>query len=563
MKKTIIISGAAGEGINTVEMFVEKIFKKAGYEIFAYKNYMSRIRGGFNYSVITVSDKPIYSNESKADFYVALNEKSFEAIDELCKNEATLIAMDELKKSVDESHLKNKEIVWLSGEEIRAIGKMKMGFGMVALGFLLKTFSIDEKWIDSIAHKKWPEAIRQSNQDWVKLGYEKGQKCIEGANPEKTKGKIVINGNQAVAMGAMSAGLGFYCAYPMAPSTGIMNTVALYQKQKNIMVEQAEDEIAAAMAAICAGATGVRAMTSTSGGGFSLMVESLGFAGVGEVPVVMCNVQRPGPATGLPTRTEQADLSFVVTASQGEFPRIVLAPTSIEEAFYTTFRAFDLAERFQLPVILLTDQLLADSVQSIPRFKTDDLVIHRYLADAEDKNYKRYQLDQIEGKWKYPRHDDQQIIMTDSHVHDEEGFITESEYYANGLKEKYLKRMEHVERALDPPKLYGDESYETLFIAWGSTYGALKDAVDELLLEGEKVAMLSFTDVYPLREDVLDPYIKKETTWIQVEGNGTNQFGKLLRMATGLKWQHAIQKYDGRPFTAEYIIKAYKEAKNG
>lgn len=551
MRKTIVIAGAAGEGINTVEMYTEKLLKKAGYDVYAYKNYMSRIRGGYNYSAITIADHEVFTADEKADWFVAMNGLALENAQDQVKTDALVIAPSDLLGSEP----KGLKVVWLE------VPKQKNAFGMAALGYLLKTFGIEDSALNALNNAKWTQAVNQQNMDMVKIGYDLAQAQV--VSNRKDDNRIVLNGNQAVALGALSAGLGFFCAYPMAPSTGIMNYLAANDRKTNIIVEQVEDEIAAAMGAIGAASNGVRAMTATSGGGFSLMVESLGFAAVGEVPVVICNVQRPGPATGLPTRTEQADLSFVVTASQGEFSRIVLAPRTIEDSFYTTFRAFNLADKYQVPVIILTDQLLADSVQSIERFQTQGLEIERHLLHEVVEDYKRYDMENLYGNRKYPGIDGSTLIMTDSHVHDPYGYITEEAHYAIAIKDKFLNRNKAILKDLQAPLLYGDEAYETLFICWGSTYGALKEAVDGLNEKGHKVALLSFTDVFPLDEEVLTPYLKAGVSLINVEGNGTNQFGKLLRMETGVKWTHSINKYDGRPFTRDYIIEAYEVIKNG
>lgn len=552
MRKTIVIAGAAGEGINTVEMYLEKILKQSGYDLYSYKNYMSRIRGGYNYSTITVSDEPVFSADLKGDYFVALNKEALLAAKDQMTSDGVLLASSLLKTQSD----LDSEVVFIEDASLKTLSKSKNAFGMAAVGYLLKVFGVVESGLEKIRNKKWSDAVNEENMALAKAGFDL-------ANAVHTSGKvdekrILLGGNQAVALGALSAGLGFYCAYPMAPSTGIMNYLMVQDKKANIIVEQAEDEIAAAMAAIGAASNGVRSMTGTSGGGFSLMVEALGFAAVSETPVVICNVQRPGPATGLPTRTEQADLAFVVTASQGEFSRIVMAPQTIEDCYYATFRAFNLADKYQVPVMILTDQLLADSVQSVKRFDTQSLEIQRHLLQEPVENYERYAMGNLFGNRKYPGIDESTLIMTDSHVHTPEGYITESEEFAVKLKDKFIQRTEAIKSDLEKPKFYGVDDYDTLMICWGSTYGALKEAVDEINASGAKVAMLSFTDVFPIAEDILDDYVKADTKIINVEANGTNQFGKILKAETGVKYHYSINKYDGRPFTRAFIKDAYE-----
>ncbi len=558
MKKTIIVAGAAGEGINTVELFIEKILKKSGYEIFSYKNYMSRVRGGYNYSTIVISDQPVFATVDEADIFVALNREAHDNANVQLVKGGLLITGEESPNPLVISNVlsftKNK-----FPEEVKG----KNAFSMAAVGAVLKIFGVVDTMLSEVSNKKWKEEVNIDNQKAVAWGYSQIG-SVHTPNPSLVSQKrMLVGGNQAVALGALSAGLSFYSAYPMAPSTGIMTFLSTYEKEMNIIVEQTEDEIAGIMAAVGASSNGVRAMTGTSGGGFALMVETVGFAAVSETPVVVCNVQRPGPATGLPTRTEQADLAFVVTASQGEFSRIVLAPLTVEDAFYVTHRAFNLADKYQVPVIILTDQLLADTTQSIPSFETENLTIDRHFKVEIEEDYKRYDFENLYGNRKYPGIDDKTLIMTDSHVHDPYGRVTEDETATIKLKQKFLNRTEAIKAESKAPLFYGADDYKTLFITWGSTYGALKEAVDELILEGDKVALLAFTDVFPINKEVLKPFIKKDTQIINVEGNAMNQFGMILRMETGVMFNHSINKYDGRPFTAKFIKLEYEVIKNG
>ena len=556
MKKTIIVAGAAGEGINTVESFIEKILKQNGYEIFSYKNYMSRVRGGYNYSTVVISDVPVYSTVEKADIFIALNKEAYDNASSQMAENSMLIAPDAYITG-NEPHMS----LTYEKEALLSRTKSKNAYSMAAVGSILKYFGVSVSDLQKIRNAKWPEDVNVENIKAAEFGYELAEEKV--TPPKKTSGKILMGGNQAVALGALSAGLSFYCAYPMAPSTGVMTYLATYEKEQKIIVEQAEDEIAAIMAAVGASSGGVRAMTGTSGGGFALMVETLGFAAVSEVPIVIVNVQRPGPATGLPTRTEQADLAFVTTASQGEFARIILAPQTVEDAFYQTQRAFNLADKYQVPVIILTDQLLADTTQSIDRFDTASLVNERYLMTEVVEDYKRYDFDAIIGGRKYPGIDRETLIMTDSHVHDEYGHVTEDEVATIKLKNKFLRRIEAIKNDMNKPLFHGNADYETLFISWGSTYGALRETVDAMVDRGEKVAMLSFSDVYPLHKDILKPFLKEKLKIINVEGNAMNQFGMILRMETGVMFDASINKYDGRPFTSVYIEKEYEVIKNG
>lgn len=565
METSLIIAGAAGDGINTLSALLEKIFKRRGFEIFSYKNYMSRVRGGYNFTTMRITEKKVFSLVEKADFLIALNaEGILNASSHLKEGGLLLTSPESFEKAKlslgfgGEDKLSD-QILLIEHPQLKEMKKSKI---MAFAGALLALLKIELEEESLFTSTSWTEEIKKSNLDALKLGYfgvdETPGQHLSLQKREERK-SLLMSGNQGIALGALAAGLSFYSAYPMAPSTSIMSYLAKVEEEASIVVEQAEDEIAAIISAIGASSNGVRAMTGTSGGGFSLMVEGLGFAAVAETPLVIANVQRPGPATGLPTRTEQADFSFAAYASQGEFSRILLAPTDVEDCFYTTFRAFNLADKYQCPVILLSDQLLADTVCTVDTFELQGLEIQRYLDLDLDKDYKRYAFDRIQGGRKYPGLDDR-IIMTDSHVHDEYGYITEEEDAAIRLKDKFLKRNEAISQELEPPKLLlreGEslEDIHYLLLGWGSTAGALRDALPELKGGG----VLLFRDLFPLAETVLDPYRNEKIKLISVEANGTSQFANYLKMLTGVRFFGGINKYDGRPFSVEYIVEKMRK----
>ncbi|MDO4799509.1 MAG: 2-oxoacid:acceptor oxidoreductase subunit alpha [Bacillota bacterium] len=580
--KSIVIAGAAGDGINTIAAALEKILMKTGYELFAYRNYMSRVRGGYNYTTIVFDRKPVRSIVEHADFLIALNREAVMNAEAHLNPDGLLIAFDEILNTLESPAWHSVAAIDLAELKTRTTDKNAQ---MMALpGFVIAQLAINDGYLKYGSEPKWSESVREANRAALWYGYKQGFVDIEAlpdvmpfADPENTRDRLLINGNQAIALGALAAGVSFYCAYPMAPSTSIMSYLASKEREMKIVVEQAEDEIAAIIAAIGASATGVRAMTGTSGGGFSLMVEGLGFAAVAEVPLVVANVQRPGPATGLPTRTEQADFSFVAYASQGEFARIVLAPTDAADCFETTFRAFNLAEKFQVPVILLSDQLLADSDQTVAKFDTSHLVIERHLDYAENPDYKRYPFDQVSGGRKYPGIDPSTLIMTDSHTHTETGYITEDIEDTVKLKKKFLARIEAISRELRKPKLFLrggveylgidiPENIRQVLVTWGSSTGAAIDSLEQL----DYTAVLAFSDLMPLPSDILSTYQEAQAGPRQIklyslEANATGQFANYLKIVTDVRFDGKIEKYDGRPFTADFIAEAVqtlrKEAK--
>ena len=333
-----------------------------------------------------------------------------------------------------------------------------------------------------------------------------------------------------------------------------------------IAVEQAEDEIAAINMALGASYAGATAMTGTSGGGFSLMVEALGFAGIAEIPLVVVDVQRPGPATGLPTRTEQSDLKFVISASQGEFPRMVIALRDHGDCFYQTARSLALAKKYQLPVILLSDQYLADATTTIPMLEANDIV--RFMPPAAatltpDLPYCRYALTEdgisplaIPGQ-------SQALVRVDSDEHDTWGQITESATVRNQMVEKRMRKLEGLKAELLEPEFWGANQCQSLLVGFGSTSGAIKEAVDILNQEEKNYGALIFGDIYPLPTQRLQHFAAQVVDIINVEQNATGQLAALIREETLISCEHSILKYDGRQLSVDDILTGLKNLKGG
>jgi 2-oxoglutarate ferredoxin oxidoreductase subunit alpha len=371
---------------------------------------------------------------------------------------------------------------------------------------------------------------------------------------------MLISGIESIAIGALASGCKFYAAYPMTPSTGIMNYLASKGRECGIVVEQAEDEIAAINMALGASYAGARAMVGTSGGGFALMVEGLSLAGMTEIPIVIAMGQRPGPATGLPTRTEQGDLEFLLSAGHGEFPRVIFAPGSPSQAFYLTNKAFDIAEKYQIPVFILFDTYLADSQWTFDSFDLSQVQYHDYRLRGdlfkEQKDYKRYaDIDTGISPLGIPG-EAAHVVVVDSDEHDEEGHIIEDAFTRVRMVEKRLVRKQpRIKSEIGPPEMYGDQDARVVLVGWGSTYGVMKNAVDALA-QSMSIAMLHFSEVFPL--PALTPFdyvtfLEKTELSLCIENNATGQFSRLLRAETGFKFKASIRKFDGRPFTVDEL----------
>ncbi|MFC1964256.1 2-oxoacid:acceptor oxidoreductase subunit alpha, partial [Chloroflexota bacterium] len=375
--------------------------------------------------------------------------------------------------------------------------------------------------------------------------------------------RMLLTGNEAMALGAIAAGCKFMSAYPMTPASSIMEYLVSKEKDLDLVMVHAEDEIAAVNMAIGAGFAGVRAMTATSGSGFCLMVEGLGLAGITETPVVIIDAQRPGPAVGLPTRTEQGDLQFVLHAHHGEFPRAVLAPASIEDAFGVTVKAFNIAEKYQLPVIILTDQHLASSYTTVDRFDLAKVAIDRgslYSPEqGKEADYRRHQVtrDGISPR-AFPGMS-KALVVTDGDEHDETGHLTEDARIRAAQVEKRMRKLVGLSREITPPRRYGPAKAETTLIGWGSTWGALREATDILRRGGASINLLHLNELWPFPAKAVARIMDKAERCYVVESNATGQLARLIRAETGKKASGQVLKYDGRPLTPAYIVAAVKK----
>lgn len=569
MDFNLVIAGEAGQGLNTLNFVLSKILFKSGFHVYSTKDYESRVRGGHNFMKIRFGDTKITAPKDKQDILLALNKAAVEIHQDFVKEDGIMIYNGESYEGELREENQDKEIFSLEA----ALIADDIGNGRVAntvfVGVLLKLLGLDLKVAEEVLGEYFRRAedIKGMNIDALRKGYEKAEVAKRRFEmPEVTPrdNQILINGNQAIGMGAAVAGVQFYSAYPMTPATGVMNYLAKRQNDLGIVVEQAEDEIAAIMMALGGSYSGIRSMTGSSGGGFSLMVEALGFAGIAEIPLTIVNVQRPGPATGLPTRTEQADLLFAINASQGDFPLMVIGVKDAEDAFYQTYRAVNLAEKYQMPVIILSDQFLADTEINLEAFELDTLQRYNgFISDEQAEgisDYKRYEFteDGI-SPLAYPGQMTESVVLIDSDEHDEHGHIIEDAETRVAMVDKRHDKIEKlILEDLEEPEYIGPEETDYLLIGWGSTYGPLQEARELLEEDGYNVGLLTFSDVWPLPIEELEDRIDN-TVSIMVENNATAQFSRLISSETGIMVNHEIVKYDGRPYTAEEIYDAIKE----
>jgi 2-oxoglutarate ferredoxin oxidoreductase subunit alpha len=381
-----------------------------------------------------------------------------------------------------------------------------------------------------------------------------------GARARAPAERLALNGNQAIALGAVSAGVKFCAFYPMTPSTSIPLTFIAHAGDMGLTVEQAEDEIAAINMALGASYAGAPAMVATSGGGFALMVEGVSLAGMTETPVVVVVAQRPGPATGLPTRTEQADLEFVLRAGHGEFPRAIFAPGDVEECFHLTRRAFALTQKYQTPAFVLTDQFLADSFRAVEPFDVEGLEPGgAYAAPPEfAEPYARYAVTENGVSPRLLPGASRHLVVVDSDEHTEDGHLTEDLDARVRQVEKRRRKESGIRAEVVPPVHDGDERPELLLVSWGSSKGAVAEAAANLGGDGGQVATLHFPQVWPLIPEQFLGRLGEAKRVVAVEGNASGQLAGLIRAETGFEVGERVSRYDGLPLTPEYILRELK-----
>lgn len=548
----ILLSGAAGDGIETMSSLLEKLLKKSGYHVFTTHDFMSRVRGGHNFVQIRFGSEPIESHCDTLDGIFAINSESYSLHLPDLKPDGfvicdTSIPIDDVRGLV----LPLKDIA-------REVGNSKV-ITSVAIGAILALFGIDTKDCKEILEHNLKASLVDVNFEAIQKGNILTEARFHGATTDLSN-HILLSGTNATTLGAIAAGLKFYAAYPMSPSTDILEFLEEHGAGLDIVVEQAEDEIAAINMAIGAAYAGAPAMTGTSGGGFSLMVEALGFAGIAEIPIVVENVQRPGPATGLPTRTEQSDLKFVISASQGEFPRMVIALRNHTDAFYQTYRAFAIAKKYQMPVLILSDQHIGDATATIPMYDLKGFGNKEETFVVEEP-YKSYKLTENGISPRLFPGQSKHLVHVDSDEHDEFGFITEDADVRIAMMDKRLGKLKLLEADLIEPEFIGDEACETLFVGFGSTYGSIKEAVHMLNKQGGSYGALIFGDVYPLPTKLLKDYANKVQKIVSIEQNATAQLASLICEVTAIVCQQHILKYDGRQMTADFIVKRFETSK--
>ncbi len=560
---SIVLCGEAGQGVQTVEFLLTRILKTAGYHVFSTKEYMSRVRGGANSTTIRVSDRRVSALVSRMDILVPLNKGAVTHVVERLSPETVILGERELIG--DDEGVESVRVLDIPFNQIASDIGGKIYSNVVAIGAIAGLLGLDLDRVVSYVRQFFsekPQEVIENNAKAVQAGYDTvvqqdvpDELRLHLKTDPKIEDELLLSGAEAVGLGAIAGGCTFIGSYPMSPSTGVLIFLAEHGLAHGVLAEQAEDEIAAINMAIGASYAGSRAMVTTSGGGFALMTEGVSLAGMLECPLVIHLAQRPGPATGLPTRTEQGDLELALYAGHGDFPRILLAPGTLEQAFYLTQKAFHLADKYQVPVFVLSDQCLMDSYYNLKGLDLSKTKVERHIVET-DADYRRYTLTKngISPRG-VPGHGEG-FVAVDSDEHDEAGHITEDLNVRVAMVDKRLAKGEQLKKEIVRPELVGPKDYQKLVICWGSTYHVVQEALAQM--GRSDMAMLHYSQVYPLHPSTAER-IGQAKTSIVVEGNATGQFRKLLRLQAGVDTDEGLVKYDGLGFSVEDVVEGLTE----
>ena len=566
---SIRIGGAAGDGVASTGEIFGKTLSRSGQHVYAYNSYQSVIRGGHVWFQVRGGKDPISYVGQKADILIALNKQTVD-VHAPVLNPGSRILFDPSKVKVEPGDV--PQGVTLCPMPLYDLAKefspnpimantVAVGAAMAFIKAPVQKFKTVLE--DQFGHKKADvvEANLKAAEAGIKYALEKWGP-MEFALPYGDQKRPFLTGNQAIALGAMAGGCTFYAFYPMTPATSIGQFLADNGPEMGVVVKQMEDEIAVINITIGAAYGGARAMCGTSGGGFALMVEALGMAGITETPIVVVNSQRSGPSTGLPTKTEQGDLNLVLGAGQGDYPRIILAPRTVPEAYEATTRALNLADKWQMPVILLSDLLLSEHFETSEEFPMEGARIDRGKVWDGQGEFLRYKVteDGVSPRaWPGTKN---AAHIAGSDEHDEDGTLVSD--VRSGLPDAIQVRIDQVEKRgrklegakkdMRLPERVGPKNAPVTLVSWGSTHGAVREAMAALKAKGVEVASVEFTDLFPMDAQKVRELLQRESFTLMIEGNFTGQLERLIRAETGWFPNDRLHKYDGEPFWPEEIV---------
>lgn len=569
----IKVGGESGQGINSVGEITSEALKDAGFHIFAYREYPSLIRGGVASYQVEFAGKSISAPSQKCNILVCVSRRALHTyIQDVAPGGIVLHSIEHAQFSHEEETYIAEHDITVAYLNAARIAIDKGGKSLLAntvlLGVIWQLLGLDLKILEEVVVEVFgkKEHLLQANKQCLKAGYEHRLEAVEPIQvafspKENWSDSMIMTGNHAIGLGAISAGVRAFYAYPMTPSSSILKFLADTYKHSGMLVKQAEDEITAAQMALGSMAMGTRALTATSGGGFDLMTETVSLAGITEIPFVCVVAQRPGPATGLPTWTAAGDLNLAIYAGHGEYPRMVIAASDVASAYRVIQHAMNFAEVFQIPVIVLTEKQIAESLYNIDGIG-DVLEIERGLLTAHDAdltNALRYELTDsgISPRWNPGEVGADYDLNSDEHL--EDGSLTEDAVPAQAMMDKRARKMEGILAKMPEPELYGYEHASVTFVGWGSPKTAVLDVIDL----GFDCNYLHFEFVYPLKTEKLKKVLKNAKKTVLIEQNAMGQLGNLITQKTRHVFDERLLKYNGRPFFIEEIISFLERMQKG
>ena len=571
----LAIGGEAGQGIATPGDILARIMVRRGLHLNTYNAYQSIIRGGHIFLFVRFSDREIYSHGDRLDLLLCLNQDTMNRHQGLMGPGTRILYNKDIINPGASSN--GGTLCPIPVDELANSGRNTLIQNTVAVGAMMSLLGMDFETLEAsltLRFQRQGQGVVDQNVTVARAGFEYAQQNFEPfpiAVPNDGKPLAVWSGNEAMAMGGAAAGVKFYAAYPMSPASGVLHWMAQNARNLGIMVRQVEDEIGVANMTIGAAHSGCRSMCATSGGGFALMTEAVGSAAMMEIPVVFINVQRAGPSTGVPTKTEQGDLWQALGASQGDFERLIVAPKDALDAYNSLPEIFNLVDKYQCPGIVISDLLISEG-----RFSVDpDLIdLHPSIDRGElvtepvtNGGYLRYQntpsgispraIPGTEGAV--------HVVATDEH--DEDGSLLSDEFTnphkRRMMLEKRARKLAGVAGDIAPPALEGPEDAEVTLVGWGSTHGVIKEAVEQLAQRGVRANQLSIKWIVPIHERTITEILSHSKQTIIVENNFSGQFARYLRGETGVRADGHIRKYDGEPFMPHHIADGVVELLTG
>ena len=561
---TVWIGGAAGDGIASAGESFAKACSRSGYHVFAYNSYQSVIRGGHVCMHIRIGTQKVYTQGDELDYLIALNQDTFQ------RYAKRVMLGGAIFYNTDKFHVKPDSVgrdVQLIGVPVMELAGNQQLQNIALMGALMQVIGLEAAMLRDLIKerfKKKGDAVIQANVE----AFDKGMALVKSKHQQggmtigrgDGKRRPLAGGNPLIGFGAIAAGCRFYSAYPMTPASSLLHWLVKFGAKAGVLVKQCEDEIAALNMAIGAGHVGVRAMTGTSGGGFALMTEAIGEAAMTETPVVIVQVQRGGPSTGLPTKSEQGDLFQLLGASQGDYPRAILAPRTLTECYEMAIEAHNLAEQYQCPILLTSDLYLAERLETFEGVHITNVPIHRgeLITRPNGNGYRRFADTKTGVSPRALPGTPGTVYTAATDEHDEDGVVI-SDVFTNPavrvkMMEKRMRKMEHLLKEFAPPQIDGPKDADLTLVGWGSTYQVMLETMDTLAKEGLKLNVLCLRYLWPFQTAEVTKLLSRCKMTMSVEANYIGQLVKLIRMETGVSIQHHLRKYDGEPFEPKQVV---------